>query len=293
MHLIRDFALSHLSTRQAVTSSHSNITGRFIPSANARGTLDILFSSLFTILICAWTLQHLNIPPPVAQATAWRQTLHQSLSRLLNQTKYLLLTLICPELWIGKAFQDFMVARRSCRDMKELAEKDGVLWTMNHAYLANVGRFKYKVEGEPWLDGRLGSIGSRSTISLVSLERIYETIREKNRATTPNEMDFQTEDIGMSKRMGLVVGGRAARSLSIHSSITGPLSIHDGEIDSIRDSQETPPTSVSSSELSTEQDDSSVNTRGTVEGHDSEGRTTQELCEPYYIYPNSDQIKAL
>jgi hypothetical protein len=272
MHLTQDFALSHVSTHQAAASSHPNITGHFILSANTRGTLDILFSSLFTILICAWTLQHLNIPPPLAQATTWRQTLHHSLSRLLNQTKYLLLTLICPELWIGKAFQDFMVARRSCRDMKELAEKDRVFWTMTHAYLANVGGFKFKVEGEPWLDGMLGSTSSRSTISLVSLEPIYETIREKNRTTTPNGKDFRIEeDTGMSERKGIVVDDRNARSLSIHSSITGPLRIHDGEIDSIRDPQETPPTSVSSSELNTEQDGSSVNTRRTVERYDREG----------------------
>ncbi|KAE9371471.1 hypothetical protein N431DRAFT_377193 [Stipitochalara longipes BDJ] len=170
MYLTRGFAISHLSTRQAAASSPQNITSNFVPSPNTRGTLDILFSSIFTTLICAWALQHLNVPPPSPQAITWRRTLHYFLARLLNQSKFLVLTLICPELWIGKAFQDFMAARRSCRDMKDLAKTDGVTWTITHACFANLGGFKFKVKGEPWLVGMLGPTSSRSTISLAMRE---------------------------------------------------------------------------------------------------------------------------
>lgn len=179
--------------------------------------------------------------------------------------------------------------------MKELAEEDGVTWTMTHTYFANIGGFKFKVEGEPWLDSMAGSTSSRSTISLVSLERVYETIREQNSATTAAKSDEKysqiEKDFGMSEKGGIVVGHRRDRSRSIHSSITGPQSVN--EKDSIRGPQETPPTSVSSSEASTEHDASSVNTRRSDVSRNMEERTADEMFDPYYIYPNADQIIAL
>jgi hypothetical protein len=37
-------------------------TVNFVSSADKRGTRDILFSCLFTIIACTWTVQHLNVP---------------------------------------------------------------------------------------------------------------------------------------------------------------------------------------------------------------------------------------
>jgi hypothetical protein len=290
MHLTRGFHL--VGTRLASFSSHQNTTSSYISSQNTRGTLDILFGSLSTILICALTLQRLNIPPPSPQATTWRQNFHQSLARIFKQTKYLLLTLICPELWIGKAFQDFMVARRSCREMKEFAEQDGVTWTLTHAYFANVGGFKFKVRGDPWLDDTLGSTYSRSTISLVSLERVYQTIREKNSSTMPNEKNARIDqNIEISETREKHIHDQKTRTPSTHSSVSGRQTIN--ERVSVQELQETPPTSVSSSEVSTEHDASSVNTGRMDDNRSVEEHTTEELFDPYYIYPNADQIKTM
>jgi len=287
MYLTRGFALPHLSARQAAASSHQSSASHFVPSPDTRGTLDILFSSLFTALICAWALQHLNVPQPPPQAPSWRKSVHYFLARLLNQSKYLVLTLICPELWIEKAFQDFMVARRSCRDMRNLAKTDGVVWTMTHASFANLGGFRFKVKGEPWLDDMLGITSSRSTISLVSLGRIYETIREKNSAEMSNTNDSQTNQDAEKERK--TVADSKVRNPSTHSSMTGPRGIH--ERDSIQAIQETPPTSVSSGDVGSGHDDSSVTTR--TDSGNMEERTAEEMFDPYYIYPNADQIKAM
>jgi hypothetical protein len=292
MHFNRGVSISHLGARQAATSSQQNITSSFIKSPNTRGTLDILFSSLFTTLICVWALQHLNIPPPFPQATSWRQTVYHFSARLLNQIKFLILTLICPEIWIGKAFQDFMVARRSCRDMRNLAKADGVAWTMTHACFANLGGFKFKVKGEPWLADMLGATSSRSTISLVSLERIYETVRAKNSAARPVNDSSQTgQGTEMSERGENMVANSEIRNPSLHSSMTGPRSIRDR--DSIQETQETPPTSVSSSDVGSEHDGSSVDSTRTDDSRSTEERRAEELFDPYYIYPNADQIKAM
>jgi hypothetical protein len=61
----------------------------------------------------------------------------------------MLVTLIVPEFLVGRAIQDFMMARKSCRQMREFAEPDGVKWTLIHAYYANMGGFILEVDSSP------------------------------------------------------------------------------------------------------------------------------------------------
>jgi len=44
-------------------------------SGNVRGTFDILWSCVFTLLICTWTVQHLNIPEQTLESRTWRSYL--------------------------------------------------------------------------------------------------------------------------------------------------------------------------------------------------------------------------
>jgi hypothetical protein len=188
-----------------------------------------------------------------------------------------------------------MTARRSCREMKELAETDGVEWTMTHAYLANLGAFKFKVEGEPWVNNILGPPrNSRSTISLVSLERVYETIRERNSAMMPDRNGSQTrKDTETEEELKVIVHSGKDRSPSTHSSITGSQGANELEIDSIRGSQGTPPTSISSTVSDEGNDASSVNTGSTAHSRNTEIQDADELFDPYYIYPNATQLRAM
>ena len=57
----------------------------------------------------------------------------------------MLANLIMPELLVGLAFQDMMIAWRSHRMMKDFASADGVEWTMTHAFYANMGGFVLNV----------------------------------------------------------------------------------------------------------------------------------------------------
>ncbi|PTB66526.1 hypothetical protein BBK36DRAFT_1169117 [Trichoderma citrinoviride] len=78
----------------------------FVSSPNARGTLDILWGSLFTILACTWTLQHPNIPKQRGTGDPGRLEAHEDY----------------------KAMQD-------------MAAEDGVAWSLSHCYYANMGGF--------------------------------------------------------------------------------------------------------------------------------------------------------
>jgi hypothetical protein len=61
----------------------------------------------------------------------------------------MLTTLILPELLVGLAFQDMMIAWRSCRMMEDFTSADGVEWTMTHAFYANMGGFILNVRSSP------------------------------------------------------------------------------------------------------------------------------------------------
>jgi hypothetical protein len=121
----------------------------FVSSGNVRGTLDILWSSLFTLLICTWTVQHLNIPQQTKDYDGSWDKLKEAFKRSGTKVKWMLVTLIVPEFLVGRAFQDFMMTKKSCREMRRLAEKDGVKWTLTHAYYANMGGFILEVDSSP------------------------------------------------------------------------------------------------------------------------------------------------
>ncbi|KAL6814652.1 hypothetical protein V8C40DRAFT_107654 [Trichoderma camerunense] len=152
---------------QAYTVFETNCTtptslSNYVSSPNTRGTLDILWSSLFTIFACTWTLQHPNVPAQrngsrFGQAenvkwmsAQWRSTQWRNakwgLKSLYRNMLRMLWTVIAPELIMIAAFNDLMKAREILHKMRKYAQEDGVAWSSAHSYLANMGGFviRYK-----------------------------------------------------------------------------------------------------------------------------------------------------
>ncbi|RFU79563.1 hypothetical protein TARUN_2672 [Trichoderma arundinaceum] len=114
----------------------------FVSSPNTRGTLDILWSSVFTVIACTWTLQHPNIPeqrngrdPGQLGDVKWR------LRGSYNSVMRMLWAVIAPEIIISAACGDLIEASHSNRELQEYAAQDGVKWTLAHSYYANMGGF--------------------------------------------------------------------------------------------------------------------------------------------------------
>jgi hypothetical protein len=78
--------------------------------------------------------------------------------------------------------------------MEAWARADGVPWTLTHAYYANMGGFTFKVEGQPFKPYALGPANG-STISLVSLQRIYNIIKNRSKTTlqSPENIHVQND----------------------------------------------------------------------------------------------------
>ncbi|KAI1442220.1 hypothetical protein F5Y02DRAFT_410275 [Annulohypoxylon stygium] len=139
----------------------------FVRGANVRGTLDILWTSLFTLFTCCWTVQHLNIPRQVQRPTwlegsndIWRKRViysHQLMKfyffKAWPKIKWTLLTLVIPEVLVGKALEEWYLAKKSVGEFKFLAQELGEdfrwiekHWTTTHGFYANMGGFVLKVK---------------------------------------------------------------------------------------------------------------------------------------------------
>jgi hypothetical protein len=130
----------------ASSTYHSNCTisakpVAFVYSPNVRGTLDILWSSLFTLFICTWTVQHLNIPRQRTNSPrSMSEKLGWSINSILPKLKWMAITILIPEFLVGRSVVEWMAARKHCKQMQDLC-CDGQEWTLTHALFANMGGF--------------------------------------------------------------------------------------------------------------------------------------------------------
>lgn len=143
LHVSKTYAYTKFETTCTVPSYSPN----FVSSPNVRGTLDILWGCLFTVLACTWTIQHLNIPEQRkgelekgSQHGFWC-SFKWGLRNFWTSLKWMLTTIFAPEYILGKAVGDFVVARRLKERMKDLASDDEVEWSLTHGFFANMGGF--------------------------------------------------------------------------------------------------------------------------------------------------------
>ncbi|KAK0516317.1 hypothetical protein JMJ35_000920 [Cladonia borealis] len=136
------FTLANAYTIFDTNCTHPSTTVSFVSSVNARGTIDILWSSLFTILACTWTVLHLNVPEQrLDRDTGWRGDIKWAVKGFLTSAKWMLITVLAPELLLAKYAGDLVSALDDARFKKAYAEEDEVPWTIVHSFFANMGGF--------------------------------------------------------------------------------------------------------------------------------------------------------
>ena len=98
------------------------------PQPNGRGTIDIIWSCVFTIFLCSWSVLCLNVP--AENDPYWK----------INWRKCMLtgLGILGPEFILQLALGQWISARRS----KQQFHASGFTsWAMNHAFFADMGGF--------------------------------------------------------------------------------------------------------------------------------------------------------
>ncbi|RWQ98574.1 hypothetical protein C8Q69DRAFT_459397 [Paecilomyces variotii] len=172
----------------------ANIT-HYVSGPNTRGTLDIIWSSLSILILCVWSIQHLNLPPQwhlnleayysSSEEKGKKKTpttrriykMNKKIRRkgyLLNrEIRWMIMNLVAPEFLLAKALTDFVSARSLSPRLKAYASEDEVDWDMAHTYYANMGGFIVrfeKDEGQLWVERGDGG-GSQEDVESCRVSR--------------------------------------------------------------------------------------------------------------------------
>jgi hypothetical protein len=129
----------------------------------------IKWSCLFTIIACTWTIQHLNVPEQrEGRDPDWLGDIKWKLKRTWSSTKWMLATIIAPEVLLGKAWADLGLAKVELNTLQRFAAEDGVPWTLTYSLLANMGGFVIRTYTRRTRGG-LALIGNGTQTELVIL----------------------------------------------------------------------------------------------------------------------------
>ncbi|KAJ5728894.1 uncharacterized protein N7483_003402 [Penicillium malachiteum] len=110
------------------TSDMTTLVQGWNSGPNTRGTMDIIWSSLLTIVLCTWTALCLNLPHPN----------DGSFEILRQRAKWIFWAIVAPELVLTVAMGQYASARRSVlRFRKFTAQQDS--WTLRHGFYADMG----------------------------------------------------------------------------------------------------------------------------------------------------------
>lgn len=131
--------MSSISTTFNTNCTLPDVLTHIVTTPNVRGTLDILWSSLSALILCTWSIQHLNVPAQrIAKTT--RQKLANLRVAFLRKIFWMMVTLLAPEILLGAALADRVSAYRSEKKMQPWQDDDSQ-WTLTHGFFANMGGF--------------------------------------------------------------------------------------------------------------------------------------------------------
>ena len=100
---------------QNFTALRTEIAPPWVPDPDNRGTWSLLYSCVFTLVLCVWTAIHLNVP-----------SYHESqLSQWLRKLKWVLLAIMAPEFCAYTACEQYLEAKNLIRQLAELSVNDG------------------------------------------------------------------------------------------------------------------------------------------------------------------------
>jgi len=174
---------------------NSTITSLESQISSTRTVFDILWSCLFAIFACTWTVQHLNVPPQRDEDSdpGWKGDLKYALQNFWASAKWMVITVFAPELLITLNFGQLASAMTTVKGLKEFAEQDGVPWSLTHSLFANMGGFVVR----EYAPGRVEVLPSLDTESNSGQRAGAEATKTDSNSgqgiQTPNEAPSETK----------------------------------------------------------------------------------------------------
>ena len=108
------------------TALNEDIVQRWMAGANTRGTADVLYTCVVTIVLCVWTSVHMNIPAPGdhPSRTVWRKI------------KWTIYGLLGPEIVLFTAWSQYKQAKDLIQYLNQQRERHGNEKALNQPYKA-------------------------------------------------------------------------------------------------------------------------------------------------------------
>jgi hypothetical protein len=131
-----------------------DIINGWVSSPNSRGTLDIIWSSLFTIFLSTWTALHLNVPSPY----------DGFLTIAFRKFKWMLLTALMPEMTVMFALAQWIQAKKTARFLQEELGCHG--WGIAQGFYVEMGGLSAETQVKRDTPRRIcvdGSIGGSTS----------------------------------------------------------------------------------------------------------------------------------
>ena len=129
-------AIANASSFSSIASVHQAdsdptkivFTKGWVSQPNGRGTIDIVWSCVFTIFLCSWSVLCVNVPAA-----------HESTARVWWRKLFLAALAVCgPEFIFQIALGQWVSARQSVKSFQNDGYPD---WTLTHAFFADMGGF--------------------------------------------------------------------------------------------------------------------------------------------------------
>lgn len=174
--LVKAYAV--FETTCSAPNPHSGFI--FVSAPDTRGTLNIFWSSLFTIFACTWSLQHPDVPEQRnGRIPGLRGNIQSIMGRFIFSASMMFITAAAPEYIITKAYDELSKARQLHKKMREYVHQDRVAWTLTHSCYARMGGFaiRSKPRVEAFQLDNLENPPGQETLHCLSAEQVYELRR--------------------------------------------------------------------------------------------------------------------
>ncbi|KAK6435242.1 hypothetical protein LTR95_008572 [Oleoguttula sp. CCFEE 5521] len=116
----------------------------YVAAGNLRSTLDILWTSLATIIACTYSVLHLNVPRQRdGRDPGWKGDLTWGLSGLWSRVKWSIVTVFAPKYYLVSAWEDNHSARSLQRKLANLEVNihRGRQWSLRECFYIHMGGY--------------------------------------------------------------------------------------------------------------------------------------------------------
>ena len=119
----------------------------YVYSPNTRGTLQILWSCLSTLLLCTWSIKFvLEVVPDLQRHRRRRQAIRDTVAEATSHLITLLSVILGPELIFALAVDEFVDARRTIKANPSTVCDEDPFITMTHVFFGSAKGYRLRYD---------------------------------------------------------------------------------------------------------------------------------------------------